>query len=94
MKKSEAIRQAVDTWLIPDFDDNTLSKLGFLTLEITLEKVLSNQELQELAEEELQVFAKYDIFRTEERQAIRFMYAEFLALMCEDEEANAEAEVS
>ena len=94
MKKSEAIRRAVDTFLLPDFDNNTLSKSGFLTLDRTLEKVLSPQELQELAEEEFQVFWKHDIFRTKERQAIRFMFAEFLALMWEDEEANAQAEVS
>lgn len=93
MKKSEAIRQAVDTLLLPNFD-NTLSKPGFLILDNVLSEVLSFSELQELATNEFQIFYKYNIFRTEERQIIRFMYAEFLALMWEDEEANAQAEVS
>lgn len=86
MKKSEAIRDAVDRLMMPSFYAKENGEQRYVILEIILEGILSDEEIITLSKDEFEVFAPYEITDTEERQAIRFMYAEFLALMAEDEE--------
>lgn len=94
MKKSEAIRRAIDTMLVPkspekwDADSDAISigyallKVDETTFQVFCDEGFYAQEIEQLGTP------------SEETQAIRFMFAEFIALMWEDEEANAQAEVS
>jgi len=93
MKKSEAIRQAVDTMLVSTASeirkDNRAITIAYALLEtdLTTFHCFCNEGFEKDERMGLVIFS-------EETQAIRFMFAEFIALMWEDEEANAEAEVS
>lgn len=85
MKLSEAIREAVDTYLASDYE-----QLGkYLTLEFALFDILSHQQLSQLIEDEYELTILGDI---KDRQVLRFMYAEFLALEAEYDEAAEDAE--
>lgn len=93
MKKSEAIRKAVDTMLV-----STQSEIGDYSRAITIAYALLETDLttfhcfcnEGFEADEREGFVLF----SEETQAIRFMFAEFIALMWEDEETDEQAEVS
>ena len=105
MKKSEAIRQAVDRYLSPVFGENIYQLCNCID-RLHGAGDLSAEEAAEIKKEICHFLGHITMVGAHEQhysnyieykataQNLRFMFAEFIALMWEDEEADAQAEVS